>query len=191
MANVDAPRGFWPVRHMAGGVIRTNRYEIAGGLASNVFKGDPVKTSPGTNKRIDVAAAGNVLRGVFWGCEFIDAQGNVVFKNYWPTGQTIKTGTTAYAHVYDDPNILFGVQADGAVAAADIGQLIDLNFDQAGNTSTGISGCEADAASIAGSGEPLLIYELLPEQGNAYGANANIGILIDTHELRDSTVTPT
>lgn len=183
MANRDAPRGFWPVRHMTGGTIRLNEYQIEGGLAADIFTGDPVKTSPGTNKRITVAAAGNAIVGIFAGCKYVNSLGEHVFSPNWVSGTAIKTGTVATALVYDDPNILFGIQCDGTFTQAMIGQLIDFNFDQAGNTSTGVSGCEADIASVAGSGEPLRIVELLSTVGNAAGANADIGVLIDTHEL--------
>lgn len=183
MPNRDAPQGAWPVRHMAGGVIRYSEYEIASGLSSAIYTGDFVKTSPGTNKRIDVAAAGNALVGVFAGCFYTEADGTPKFSRHWPAAQVLKTGTVAKAFVYDDPNILFGIQCDGAFTATMIGQLIDFNFDQAGNAATGVSGMEADIASVAGSGEPLKIVELLPLVGNAIGTWAQIGVLISTHEL--------
>lgn len=182
MPNRDAPSGFFPVRHLSGGYIRQTEYEIAGGLANAIFTGDPVKTSPGTNKRIDVAAAGNVLVGVFGGCQYVEPDGSIKFSRHWPAAQAIKTGTVAKAFVWDDPSIIFGIQCDGTFTATMVGQLIDFNFDQAGNTSTGVSGCEADIASVAGSGEPLKILGLLPQVGNSYGAFAVIEVIISTHE---------
>jgi hypothetical protein len=183
MANRDAPRGFWPVRHMHGGVIRANEYQIASGLSSSIYTGDPVKTSPGTNKRIDVGAAGNAFVGVFAGVQYMNAQGEVIFSRYWPGSTVLATGSIARAFVYDDPDILFGIQFDGNFTATMVGQLVDINFDQTGVAATGVSGCEADSGSVAGSGEPLRIVELLSNIGNAYGNFADIGVLINTHEL--------
>jgi hypothetical protein len=171
------------VRHISGGEIRVNEYQIASGYSASIFTGDPVKTSPGTHKRIAVGAAGNVFRGVFAGVQYVAADGSITFSRYWAANTVLATGTVAKALVYDDPNILFGIQCDGTLTEAMVGQLIDINFDQAGVESTGLSGCEADISSVAGSGEPLYIYELLPVTGNAYGAHADIGILIATHEL--------
>jgi hypothetical protein len=141
-----------------------------------------VKTSPGTTKRIDVAAATNVIRGVFGGVKYVNAQGDIKFSRYWASGTTLATGEVAKALVYDDPNILFGVQCDGTLTATMIGQLIEFDFSTAGSAATGLSGCQADIANV-GSAKTLYIYELLPIIGNAYGANAKIGVLIDKHEL--------
>ena len=43
MANLDAPQGFTPVRHIAGGVIRTNANEIANSSATTIFTGAAVQ----------------------------------------------------------------------------------------------------------------------------------------------------
>ena len=43
MANKDAAFGFRPVRHLTGGLIRTNEYAIAANLGHNIFHGQCVK----------------------------------------------------------------------------------------------------------------------------------------------------
>ena len=65
MANADVPRGFWPIRHLTGGTIRTNEYAIATGYGTNIFKGDVVKLVAGGG--IELAAAGNRFVGGFKG----------------------------------------------------------------------------------------------------------------------------
>jgi len=67
MANADTPRGFWPVRHLTGGLIRANEYAILSTLAENIFKGDMVKLVAGGE--IQVAAAGDRVLGALHGCE--------------------------------------------------------------------------------------------------------------------------
>ena len=42
MANTDAPSGFTPLRHLTGGVIRANEYEIANSQADTFSYGDIV-----------------------------------------------------------------------------------------------------------------------------------------------------
>ena len=43
MANLDAPSGARPFRHLSGGMIRASEYKIASGTSSNIFTGDFVK----------------------------------------------------------------------------------------------------------------------------------------------------
>lgn len=181
MANTDAPFGFRPVRHLMGGLVRSNQYHIEGGLAANIFRGDPVK-STGTTKRVTVAAAGNTIVGVFDGCQYVNAQGEIVYSNYWPTGQTVKTGTVPIAYVFDDPNILFEVQVDGAFAEADVGQDADF-VAGTGSTSTGNSAFELDSSDI-GTGDNLHIYDYVRDGQNEVGTNARVLVLIKEHELR-------
>jgi len=185
MANTDAPFGLRPVRHYFGGLVRANEYRIEGGLASNIFRGDPVK-STGTTKRIDVAAAGDTMLGVFDGCQYIDTQGNVVYSQFWPTGQTVQTGSEVLAFVYDDPHILFEVQMDGAFAATDIGELTDL-VSGSGNTLTGTSAFEADSSEISDTGDiGVKIMDYVRDGSNEVGTNARVLVLINEHELNSS-----
>ena len=81
MANTDSARGFWPVKHLTGGLIRANKHTIATGFATNIFKGDVVKLVAAGG--IEDADAGDRVLGIFNGVEYTDASGNVVFKKYW------------------------------------------------------------------------------------------------------------
>ena len=67
MANVDAPNGAKPVRHLTGGVIRASEWKIIGdgNASSNIFTGDFVKLQ--SSGYITVADAGNRILGVFAG----------------------------------------------------------------------------------------------------------------------------
>lgn len=180
MANVDAPFGFRPVRHLFGGEVRASEWYIAGGLAANIFRGSVVVPTPGTAKRITIGTAATApFAGVFDGCQYEDAQGNVVYAHYWPTGQTVKTGTIVRAWVWDDPNILFEVQADGAFTADDIGQDADVTA-EVGNALTGMSTQELDSSDI-GTGANLHIYDYVRDGVNEVGANARLLVLINEH----------
>lgn len=184
MANTNAPMGLRAVKHYMGGVVRLSEYAIASGLAANIFSGDLVK-STGTTKQITPSAATNVSIGVFYGCEYQEPDGNIVFRRYWPTGQTLATGTTCRAWVMDDPHILFEVQGDATgVAAVDIGNTADVTA-TAGSTTTGQSAFVLDASSL-GASKMLKIIELVPRDDNAYGAYAKVHVLINKHELNAS-----
>lgn len=181
MANRDSPDGLRAVRRKDGGAVALSAHTIAGGHATAIFSGDLVKHT-GTGRNIDRCAAGDRSCGVFHGCEFIDTNGDVQFKRYWPASQAVKTGTTVIAWVFDDPNVLFEVQGSAALTETMIGNVADI-VTTAGNTSSGQSDMELDVATVAASGSAQLkIYGLIERDDNAYGANARVLVLINEHE---------
>tara|TARA_R110000751_G_scaffold41845_1_gene97753 strand:+ start:1475 stop:2038 length:564 start_codon:yes stop_codon:yes gene_type:complete len=176
MANADAPRGFWPIRHLTGGTIRTGEYTIASGYAADIFTGDIVKLVAAGG--IELSAAGARSVGVFGGVEYTDASGNVVFKAYWPTG-TVATNIKAV--VYDDPMTVFGVQSAGSTVAADVGNLGD-HVATAGSTSTGLSANELNGTtSTAYAG--FRVFGKVNTPDNAYGTNVNLEVQLVEHEF--------
>lgn len=190
MPNVNSAYGLIAKKHAYGGVIRSNEYQIAAALASNIFRGSAV-IPVGTNKRIDVAAAGNRLIGVFAGCQFQDASGDVKFSPRWASGQTLKTGSIAYAEVYDDPDLIFSVQVDdtAGLVAADVGAFADIVIGT-GVAATGQSADQLDQSTITttvATGGQLRIEELDPIQGNDYGQYAKALVMINEHYKRGST----
>ena len=178
MANTDAPRGLWPVRHLSGGTIRVNTYPIATGYATNIFTGDVVKLVAGGG--IEVAAAGNRFLGVFAGVNYTDANGKKVFKKYWPASTT---ATDIEAHVWDDPNIIFGVQSAGSTVAADVGNLGD-HVAGTGSTTTGMSAHELNGSTGTGAAG-FRVLGKVNEPDNAYGTNVNLEVQPYQHELNE------
>ena len=79
MANLDAPNGFTPSYHRAGGVVRYDgRYRIASGLAANIFLGDIVIIDAAADDdHITIGAAASTrILGVFAGCNYTAANGD-------------------------------------------------------------------------------------------------------------------
>jgi len=179
MANVDAAFGMKPVKHLTGGTIRPVEYKLAAETSSNIFTGDCVKLL--STGYIDVAAAGNRLLGVFAGCKFTDATGAVVFKRYWPTGQTPQASADCTAYVYDDPNIVYAVQSAGSADFADIGNNADIVVGS-GSTTTGQSKVEVSGTTGTGTAN-LRIHGLYNTPKNAYGTNGILMCTIYEHEL--------
>lgn len=181
MSNNDAPYGLRPSRKLGGGAVANGSYSIADGYISAIYTGDVVQMT-GTGKDIELAPAGatNPI-GVFIGCNFIDAEGRVSFKPYWPAAQALEANTSCEALVVDDPNVIFRGQAD-TVAAADVGSLADW-VAGAGNPKTGKSGAEVEGSVTATLGKSLRIYGLLPEIGNEYGAYAEVEVMFAVHAL--------
>lgn len=169
-SNVNAARGFSVHSHLSGGLPnRLSRHHIASGLASNLYRGDAcIPTN--TSKNIDRPGTGAVrLLGVFDGCYYIDSNGDTQYRPRWATGTVPLTGSTVDAWVYDDPNLLFEIQADEDIVAADIGAFADITLGT-GNNLTGVSGDQLDSSQI-GSGANLKLIDTVPRADNYLGVN--------------------
>jgi hypothetical protein len=165
MANIDSPFGLKPVRHRSGAPYNgaVTPYFIKSDYATALFIGDPVvKTGTantaavevpgagqfgiGTLPEINKTAAGDVdgntkrITGVIVGFAALPGDLN---KNYNPAS------TERVAFVADDPNLVFEIQADGAIPATSIGLNAVLIYTHSGSTTTGLSGAELDTTSDA------------------------------------------
>ena len=182
MANVDAPNGAKPVRHLTGGVIRAREWKIIGdgNASSNIFTGDFVKLQ--SSGYITVAAAGNRLLGVFAGCKYTASDGTPKFAKYWPASTTTLGSADATAYVYDDPNIVFAIQGDGTDAFTQVGNLANIAV-TAGSTTTGQSKMELDTDNIGTGTANLRILGITDDPKNSWGANTEQEVLIHEHEL--------
>ena len=179
MANLDAPSGARPFRHLSGGMIRASEYKIASGTSSNIFTGDFVKLL--ATGYIDVASAGNRILGVFAGVKYTASDGEVVYKKYIPTGTTTLASADVTAYVYDDPNITYRIQSAGSADFADIGNLAD-HVAGSGSTTTGQSGHEVSGTTGTGTAG-LRILRLIDDPDNSAGTNGELEVAIYEHEL--------
>ena len=146
MATTAAPYGLKPVKRADGMAYAgaTSQYLIdPAGEATNLFYGQVVhigadgyialSTATGADGTTNAFPTGTTLRGslgVFVGCEYENSLGQIVHSQYYPA-----TAINAKAMVVDDPNVLFQVQADGAMDQSDIGA--NTFFAAAQSTSTG------------------------------------------------------
>jgi len=181
MANADRPSGFTPLRHLTGGTIRTTEMPIAKETAAAIYTGDLVTLL--ATGYISVGTASTVsLAGVFAGCKFTNAQGEIKFSKYWPAAQATLGDADAVGYVYMDPNIIYSVQTSGTGAFADNGKWIDME-DSEGSTAiknnTGQS--QQEANENATSAVVLRQLGLVPRADNAWGANADIEVIIALH----------
>lgn len=195
MPNVNSPNGFTPVKNAVPGMLAgsPNAYEIASGLASNIYRNSAV-IPVGTNKRINVAAAGNRVIGVFAGVNYVDVNGDVQLgRARWATGTVLKTGTNAEALVYDDPKLLFEGQVSGVagLAAGDIGALADIviGSGDAGSSNARDMIDQATITSTDATGGQLRIEELRKIVGNNYGQYAKCLFRWNEHYLLSAVAT--
>ncbi len=164
MATTAAPYGLKPVKRADGMAYAgaTSQYMIdPAGEATNLFNGQVVhigadgyialSTATGADGGTNALPTGTTLTGslgVFVGCEYVNDQGQPTFAQYYPSGTS--NGGAIRAYVVDDPNVLFQVQADGAMDQSDIGANTFFAAAQStstGNTATGNSTSAVDATT--------------------------------------------
>jgi hypothetical protein len=163
MATTAAPYGLKPVKRADGMPYAgaTSQYLIdPAGEATNLFYGQVViigadgyialATGTGadlTSNSISGTTGVGAI-GVFVGCEYVNAQGQVIHAQYYPSGYAAPTGTSIKAYVVDDPNVLFQAQLDGTGAQTIIGTntfFAAVQSTSTGSTATGNSTSALDA----------------------------------------------
>lgn len=170
MALTATPYGLRPVRRMdhmpyAGG---NSIYLInPAGLGTNLFYGQVVHidssgyialtTATGADATINAFPTGGTLTGsigVFVGCEYVNAQGQLIHSQWYPSGYAAPTGTEIKAYVVDDPNVLFQAQLDGSAGQTIIGANTFFAAAQStstGNTATGVSTSALESTVVTAS----------------------------------------
>ncbi len=188
MANRDAPNGFVPRKHLTGGTpMRMNAYAVANPTTNAFFSGDLVRLTGAADTAgipiIEDVAVGETSVGVFAGIRFVDVNGDQQFRPFVASGVTFTADpkSPVEALVYDDPDMMFMVQVQGVLVAADIGQNMDLVV-TAGNTPTGRSRYEIDQTTAGATGQ-VHVQQLDRLLGNALGADAKVLCLISEHQL--------
>ena len=181
MSSTDAGYGLVPVRRQDGtpytGAQESYLFDPAG-VAQNVGYGSVVELH--TDGYVNIAAGtgadagtnnlgGNTIGalGVFVGCEYINAQGQLIFSQYYPSGTD-----NATAYVITDPNVTFQVQADGAIAQTALGHNAPLtgaqNATTSVNTTTGKSNVQLDATTATGT-KAFKVVGFVTKPGSAIG----------------------
>jgi hypothetical protein len=168
MSATNAPFGLRPAFHPSG---LDRAQALAGGIASayntDILKGQPVKLN--TSGVLVVAAAGDAFQGAFAGVEWTDTTGRRRVSNYWPANTAYQTGSCV-AYFYNDPNIVYEIQADGSLAQTSIGDQADLSNTTAGSSTTGLSQCTLSTTLVgSGASAQMRIVDLAPYPDNAWG----------------------
>ena len=191
MASSATPYGLRPV-NMLGGQSMSHgirQYKIASGYATSIFNGDLVKLVVGGTIEKDTGTTTATPVGVFLGVEYEDTNHGLLHKQMWTASTTVKTGTTAWAYVCDDPDALFEIQADDTLSQNAIGTNAAI-VQGSGNTATGKSGVTLDASTIAATATlPLRIVDYVNRPGfSALGdAKTDMIVRLNTHFNRTAT----
>ena len=177
MSATNAPFGLRPAFHpsgldraqaLANGIQAVSTSgNVSAGYATTILKGQPVKMD--TGGYIVVAAAGDAFLGAFAGVEWTDSTGRRRVSNYWPANESFQVGSVV-AYFYNDPNIVYEIQADGTLAQTSIGAEADLSNTTAGSTTTGLSAATLSTTLVASpSTAQMRIVDIAPYPDNAWG----------------------
>ena len=152
MATTAAPYGLRPVKRVDGMPYAgaTEQFLIdPAGEATNIFNGQVVIIGADGYLAISTATGADITSnnlggsgvgaiGVFVGCSYINAQGQYINSQYYPSGTT----GVVKAYVVTDPNVVFQGQLDGSGAQTVLGTntfFAAVQSTSTGSTSTGNS----------------------------------------------------
>jgi hypothetical protein len=187
MANVDKAFGLNPYKGVSSGssVQIVNKYNIStSGYGTSIYQGD-ITIFAGGYINTAAASSANIV-GAFSHCYYVATDGTPTFKNYYPASTTALGSGAIEAYIYDDPNQLFVVQADGASAVTCIGRNADTDG-IGGSTTTGVATRELDSTSINTTlALQLKIVGVVQDDvnGDLTADNANLIVLINEHFMR-------
>lgn len=158
MASTASPYGLRPVKRADGmpyaGAVEEFLIDPAG-EATNIFYGQVVIVGSDGYLAISTATGADITTnnlggngvgavGVFVGCEYVNAQGQVIHSQYYPSGTT----GVVKAKVVTDPMVIFQAQLDGSGAQTVLGTntfFAAVQSTSTGSTTTGVSTSALDA----------------------------------------------
>ena len=167
MAATASPYGLKAVNELGGlpyaGSTRSFLIDPAG-YNTNIYNGTIVyvKTSGYLNIVTGTGADGTTNSfpgsgtltgavGVFVGCTYTNAQGQIIYSQYYPANTASVQGSAITAYVIDDDRAVFQVQANGTVAQSALGDNVYLANAQStstGSTTTGNSNIAVSSTVI-------------------------------------------
>ncbi len=203
MATSLTPNGLQPAYRLGSGapsVLGFSLYKMINAEAYAIFNGDPVKFIASSTGRGHVQAMNTTLTattvtssgvclGVFAGCQYTDpVSGKWLQRHYYP-GAITSAKDDIYAMVYDDPDLVYKIQADDTLPATAMGCNASIIQTAVGSTATGNSGKALDASSIADTATlPIRIVGFVNDGRNAVGDTyTNCYVRLNTHFHRQTT----
>ena len=156
--------------------------------AADIFYGDFVKlVNTGTIEK-DTGTATATPVGIFMGCFYTDpSTSQPTFNQMWPTGTV---ADDAMAYVLDDPDAVFRMQGNGALAQTTLGNNIAI-VQTSGSTTIGRSKNSVNASTAATTNTlPLRILEFMDGPDSTVG-DAYTDVLLTynegMHQYRNAT----
>jgi hypothetical protein len=153
------------------------------GYNTNIFNGTIVAINTSGYINIVVTNGDNSTPfpagtiGVFVGCSYYNAQGQLIFSQYYPANTT----GVVQAFVIDDDRAVFQVQADGSVAQTGLGMnaiLAAVQSTSTGSTTTGNSNSAISATLAATSGYAFRVVGFANVPGFSQVGDAYTDVLV-------------
>jgi hypothetical protein len=180
MATTAAPYGLKPVKRVDGMPYAgaTDEFLIdPAGEATNIFNGQVVIVGSDGYLAISTATGADITTnnlggngvgaiGVFVGCQYVNAQGQVINSQYYPSGTT----GVVKAYVVTDPMVVFQAQLDGSAAQTALGTntfFAAVQSTSTGNTQTGNSTSALDA-TVQAAAAAVRVVGFASTPGDAY-----------------------
>jgi hypothetical protein len=165
--------GLKPLRIRGGKPVSgaTNEYGVSNSHGVAFYTGDPVKLS---NGKIDAAASGDDVLGIFVGGRYINSSGQLAIEPYLEAEVSSSGLIEGFNHplalIVDDPDATFKIETDATISAGHIGQNFKVS-DSGGSTANGLSGVQLHVSSATTSieGTMVRLIRLVPEPGNNFG----------------------
>jgi len=164
MANTDFARGLWPVRLLSSGnTFVTKDYKMV--ADKTIVKGDVVEETSAGLVTTNASITGTRVVGV--AAETV-------------TSPASSTSTTVA--VYNDPNIVFGIQGTDSVSLAQthVGNTANVT----GNGGSGSLSAAELSTPQATSAQLLKVIGLLPTVGNEWGEHADVEVIFNQHAFK-------
>lgn len=174
--------GFRAVRHQTGG--KTFRQKLYPAITSGaVYIGDPVGVSSGVVKPLD-----NMSAGVSAACLGVVAavydSNRKPLTHSLPTDAPYKKATVSgyFLGVYDDPDIVYEVEADATASATQIG-VIKAYKAGTPTTAAGISGFQLELGNVSASADGCFRVIGVSQTGNLALDNKStkVEVVINKH----------
>lgn len=169
MANQDFARGLWPVGHLTGGQIRSHPYTLTTG--DIIRRGELVKVMAGGTVEDAAGGDGIIVLGV--SADYVDDSASA--------GGLI-------VNVYDDPNIIFGIQAVTGDTPALIGVFSIADTITCAKSGTdGIDQISDTELDYDGGNAQMLIIGKVGTVGNDWGEHCDLLVVFNEHYMKGMT----
>ncbi len=156
---------------------------IASGYASAIYFGAPVTLS--TNGTLVIATTTSPLCGIFGGVRYAPNSTDMyTYQQSWVASSTYVSGTLdACVFGFDDPLLVYEVQANGSIAATAVGDQANPVNPSSGTGQFSLCSLNSSLAG-AGSSGTFRILDVVPRPNNAWGDSfTNVYVQIAYHQF--------
>jgi len=186
MANVDAPFGFRPAKHLNGNPYNGSvmKCYMPTGDTKAVYIGDLME---GAGSACANGCCPSVKK--FTGCAAAAKPGLGSLVAVMPSTSASliyrAASTERYVEVCVDPDVLYEAQTDETMTKGDCGALCLVVSTHAGSTVTGLSGMEIDATIATTNTYPFIVVSFVDRPDNDIASTNSIWLVLwNTHAWR-------